>query len=71
MSPAFLSRMKKFVWKDVPNPNKCSWAKGLDFKKVKMNVKLQRHAFKQCVRRLHDGLQHLALFIRPEGIEIK
>ncbi|XP_032428229.1 leptin receptor isoform X1 [Xiphophorus hellerii] len=26
------NRMKKFVWKDVPNPNKCSWAKGLDFK---------------------------------------
>ncbi|XP_028259278.1 leptin receptor isoform X2 [Parambassis ranga] len=28
------NQMKKFVWKDVPNPNKCSWAKGLDFKKV-------------------------------------
>lgn len=28
-------RMKRFVWKDVPNPNKCSWAKGLDFKTVK------------------------------------
>ncbi|XP_062251354.1 leptin receptor isoform X1 [Platichthys flesus] len=27
------NQMKKFVWKDVPNPNKCSWAKGLDFKK--------------------------------------
>ncbi|KAM4738748.1 leptin receptor [Anableps anableps] len=26
------NQMKKFVWKDVPNPNKCSWAKGLDFK---------------------------------------
>lgn len=33
--PHFVSRMKKSVWKDVPNPNKCSWAKGLDFKKVK------------------------------------
>ncbi|XP_042370661.1 leptin receptor isoform X2 [Plectropomus leopardus] len=28
------NQMKKFVWKDVPNPNKCSWAKGLDFKKA-------------------------------------
>ncbi|XP_069377751.1 leptin receptor isoform X2 [Paralichthys olivaceus] len=27
------NQMKKFVWKDVPNPYKCSWAKGLDFKK--------------------------------------
>ncbi|KAF7663963.1 hypothetical protein LDENG_00194070 [Lucifuga dentata] len=27
------NQMKKFVWKDVPNPNKCSWAKGIDFKK--------------------------------------
>ncbi|CAJ1061002.1 leptin receptor isoform X1 [Xyrichtys novacula] len=28
------NQMKKFVWKDVPNPSKCSWARGLDFKKV-------------------------------------
>ncbi|XP_041646977.1 leptin receptor isoform X2 [Cheilinus undulatus] len=28
------NQMKKFVWKDVPNPSKCSWAKGLDLKKV-------------------------------------
>uniref|UniRef100_A0A671VRX9 Fibronectin type-III domain-containing protein n=1 Tax=Sparus aurata TaxID=8175 RepID=A0A671VRX9_SPAAU len=28
------NQMKKIVWKDVPNPNKCSWAKGLDFKKA-------------------------------------
>ncbi|XP_054458403.1 leptin receptor isoform X2 [Anoplopoma fimbria] len=28
------NQMKKFVWKDVPNPNKCSWAKGLDLKKA-------------------------------------
>ncbi|XP_041861661.1 leptin receptor isoform X2 [Melanotaenia boesemani] len=30
----FQKPMKKLVWKDVPNPNKCSWAKGLDFKKT-------------------------------------
>lgn len=28
------NQMKKIVWKDVPNPNKCSWAEGLDFRKV-------------------------------------
>ncbi|XP_068600027.1 leptin receptor [Brachionichthys hirsutus] len=28
------NQMKKFVWKDVPNPNQCSWAKGLDLKKA-------------------------------------
>ncbi|TDH08795.1 hypothetical protein EPR50_G00101470 [Perca flavescens] len=28
------NQMKRFVWKDVPNPNKCSWAKGLDFKQA-------------------------------------
>ncbi|XP_017276076.1 leptin receptor isoform X1 [Kryptolebias marmoratus] len=28
------NQVKKIVWKDVPNPNKCSWAKGLDFKTV-------------------------------------
>ncbi|XP_070764514.1 leptin receptor [Enoplosus armatus] len=28
------NQMKRFVWKDVPNPNKCSWARGLDFKKA-------------------------------------
>uniref|UniRef100_A0A672IAY5 Leptin receptor n=1 Tax=Salarias fasciatus TaxID=181472 RepID=A0A672IAY5_SALFA len=28
------NQMKKFVWKDVPNPKKCSWARGLDFQKV-------------------------------------
>lgn len=28
------NHMKKFMWKDVPNPNNCSWAQGVDFKKV-------------------------------------
>ncbi|XP_051929296.1 leptin receptor isoform X4 [Hippocampus zosterae] len=28
------NQMKRFVWKDVPNPQKCSWAKGLNFKKA-------------------------------------
>ncbi|CAL8254996.1 unnamed protein product [Merluccius merluccius] len=28
------NQMKRLVWKDVPNPYNCSWAKGLDFKKA-------------------------------------
>ncbi|XP_037553856.1 leptin receptor [Nematolebias whitei] len=28
------NQMKRFIWKDVPNPNKCSWAKGRNFKMV-------------------------------------
>ncbi|XP_078074553.1 leptin receptor isoform X2 [Mustelus asterias] len=26
-------RIRNLVWKEVPNPNKCSWAQGVDFKK--------------------------------------
>ncbi|KAI4891910.1 hypothetical protein NFI96_029995 [Prochilodus magdalenae] len=26
------NQIKKLMWKDVPNPNNCSWAKGVDFK---------------------------------------
>ncbi|KAF7711805.1 leptin receptor isoform X1 [Silurus meridionalis] len=32
------NQLKKFVWKDVPNPNNCSWAKGIDFKKLDGNL---------------------------------
>ncbi|CAB1323928.1 unnamed protein product, partial [Coregonus sp. 'balchen'] len=28
------NHMKKFMWKDVPNPNNCSWAQGIDFRKA-------------------------------------
>ncbi|XP_072367213.1 leptin receptor [Scyliorhinus torazame] len=27
-------RIRNLVWKEVPNPNKCSWAQGIDFKKA-------------------------------------
>ncbi|KAM9530429.1 leptin receptor-like isoform 2-T5 [Salvelinus alpinus] len=27
------NHMKKFTWKDVPNPSNCSWAQGVDFRK--------------------------------------
>ncbi|XP_015826469.3 leptin receptor [Nothobranchius furzeri] len=46
------NQMKRFVWKDVPNPNKCSWAKGLDFKTVDTFEALFRPS---------DGLQALPL----------
>lgn len=26
-------RIRSLVWRDVPNPNKCSWAQGINFKK--------------------------------------
>ncbi|XP_039591256.1 leptin receptor isoform X2 [Polypterus senegalus] len=40
-------QMKKLVWKDVPNPNNCSWAQGIDFRTVETIENLftpkQRH----------------------------
>ncbi|XP_053087546.1 leptin receptor isoform X2 [Pangasianodon hypophthalmus] len=32
------NQLKKLMWKDVPNPNNCSWAKGRDFKKLDGNL---------------------------------
>ncbi|XP_051563114.1 leptin receptor-like isoform X1 [Myxocyprinus asiaticus] len=28
------NQMRKLMWKDVPNPNQCSWAKGIDFRQI-------------------------------------
>ncbi|TRY92524.1 hypothetical protein DNTS_008246 [Danionella cerebrum] len=28
------NHVRKLMWKDVPNPNNCSWAKGMDFKQI-------------------------------------
>ncbi|XP_076871066.1 leptin receptor isoform X2 [Brachyhypopomus gauderio] len=28
------NQMKKLIWKDVPNPNNCSWAKRMEFRKL-------------------------------------
>ncbi|KAM3620179.1 uncharacterized protein V6R79_019401 [Siganus canaliculatus] len=36
------NQMKKFVWKDVPNPNQCSWARGLDLNKADAWTRLFR-----------------------------
>ncbi|XP_071398759.1 leptin receptor [Centroberyx affinis] len=53
------NQMKKFVWKDVPNPNNCSWAKGLDFKKA--------DAFDHLFR-LPEGLPAWPLLLPSENI---
>ncbi|KAJ8392567.1 hypothetical protein AAFF_G00074450 [Aldrovandia affinis] len=37
------NQMRKLVWKDVPNPNNCSWAQGVDFKKAETIESLFRH----------------------------
>uniref|UniRef100_A0A4W5RDW2 Fibronectin type-III domain-containing protein n=1 Tax=Hucho hucho TaxID=62062 RepID=A0A4W5RDW2_9TELE len=37
------NHMKKFMWKDVPNPNNCSWAQGIDFRKADTMEQLFRH----------------------------
>ncbi|KAI1892122.1 hypothetical protein AGOR_G00150710 [Albula goreensis] len=37
------NQMRKLVWKDVPNPNNCSWAQGLDFTKGQTVEGLFRH----------------------------
>nr|XP_015210950.1 PREDICTED: leptin receptor [Lepisosteus oculatus] len=36
-------QMKKLVWKDVPNPNNCSWAQGVDFKRAETIENLFKH----------------------------
>ncbi|KAJ8409413.1 hypothetical protein AAFF_G00228140 [Aldrovandia affinis] len=36
-------QMMKLVWKDVPNPNNCSWAQGVDFRKAETVENLFRH----------------------------
>uniref|UniRef100_A0A3Q2Q696 Leptin receptor n=1 Tax=Fundulus heteroclitus TaxID=8078 RepID=A0A3Q2Q696_FUNHE len=51
------NQMKKIVWKDVPNPNKCSWAKALDLKTMDRFEYLFQPA---------EGLQ--ALSLPPEKI---
>ncbi|XP_036375713.1 leptin receptor [Megalops cyprinoides] len=37
------NQMRKLVWKDVPNPNNCSWAQGVDFRKAETIESLFRH----------------------------
>ncbi|XP_035276726.1 leptin receptor-like isoform X2 [Anguilla anguilla] len=41
-------QMMKLVWKDVPNPNNCSWAQGVDFRKAEAVENLFRHPERSC-----------------------
>ncbi|XP_075341904.1 leptin receptor-like isoform X1 [Odontesthes bonariensis] len=52
-------KMKKLVLKNVPNPKKCSWAEGLNFKKVDTF----EHSFQPL-----KGLQALPLLLPSEKI---
>ncbi|XP_072540345.1 leptin receptor isoform X2 [Salminus brasiliensis] len=38
------NQIKKLMWKDVPNPNNCSWAKGMDFKTLENTDNLFGHS---------------------------
>ncbi|XP_067087950.1 leptin receptor [Osmerus mordax] len=37
------NHMKKLLWREVPNPNHCSWAQGQDFRKAETIDHLFRH----------------------------
>ncbi|KAL6458143.1 hypothetical protein MHYP_G00333730 [Metynnis hypsauchen] len=37
------NQIRKLMWKDVPNPNNCSWAKGVDFKTLEGTDNLFGH----------------------------
>ncbi|XP_033883587.3 leptin receptor-like isoform X1 [Acipenser ruthenus] len=52
-------QMKKLVWKDVPNPNNCSWAQGVDFKKAETIGNLFKH---------HERLTSGPLLLESERI---
>ncbi|XP_076133984.1 leptin receptor isoform X1 [Alosa pseudoharengus] len=53
------NQMKKLMWKDVPDPNKCSWAQGVDLKKVENIESLFRHP---------DGLTACPLLLISEVV---
>ncbi|XP_028300361.1 leptin receptor isoform X2 [Gouania willdenowi] len=53
------NQVKRFVWRDVPNPRMCSWAKGEDFKKA--------DTFHHLVR-APEGLPVWPLLLPPEKI---
>ncbi|XP_056316006.1 leptin receptor [Danio aesculapii] len=53
------NQMKKLMWKDVPNPNKCSWAKGMDFRQIDTMESLFPHS---------EGLTACPLLLVSESI---
>uniref|UniRef100_A0A673KXD8 Leptin receptor-like n=1 Tax=Sinocyclocheilus rhinocerous TaxID=307959 RepID=A0A673KXD8_9TELE len=53
------NQMRKLMWKDVPNPNKCSWAKGMDFRQIDTMENLFPHS---------EGLTACPLLLVSESI---
>ncbi|XP_073707958.1 leptin receptor [Garra rufa] len=53
------NQMKKLMWKDVPNPNNCSWAKGMDFRQIDTMERLFPHS---------EGLTACPLLLVSESI---
>ncbi|KAL2089708.1 hypothetical protein ACEWY4_014396 [Coilia grayii] len=53
------NQIKKLMWKDVPDPNKCSWAQDVNFKKMENIESLFRHP---------DGLTACPLLLVSEVI---
>uniref|UniRef100_A0A8C1QIM5 Leptin receptor n=1 Tax=Cyprinus carpio TaxID=7962 RepID=A0A8C1QIM5_CYPCA len=53
------NQMRKLMWKDVPNPNNCSWAKGMDFRQIDTMENLFPHS---------EGLTACPLLLVSESI---
>ncbi|XDV35775.1 hypothetical protein PO909_005658 [Leuciscus waleckii] len=53
------NQMRKLMWKDVPNPNNCSWAKGMDFRQIDTMENLFPHS---------EGLTSCPLLLVSESI---
>uniref|UniRef100_A0A673JC57 Leptin receptor-like n=1 Tax=Sinocyclocheilus rhinocerous TaxID=307959 RepID=A0A673JC57_9TELE len=53
------NQMRKLMWKDVPNPNNCSWAKGMDFRQIDTIENLFPHS---------EGLTACPLLLVSESI---
>nr|XP_055068564.1 leptin receptor isoform X2 [Misgurnus anguillicaudatus] len=53
------NQMKKLMWKDIPNPNNCSWAKGMDFRQIDTMENLFPHP---------EGLTACPLLLVSESI---
>ncbi|XP_043098358.1 leptin receptor isoform X2 [Puntigrus tetrazona] len=53
------NQMRKLMWKDVPNPNNCSWARGTDFRQIDTIEHLFPHS---------EGLTACPLLLVSESI---
>ncbi|KAL6108253.1 lepr [Pungitius sinensis] len=64
-------QMKKRVWKDVPNPKKCSWAKGLDLKKADIFDRLfQLPEGPSLTSQLHLPSEHISKVTIVDRIDL-